>query len=237
MQALHQRKGREQNGLFLVQGAKLVEELLASDLVVRTIHATEEIASRLKNETVQVWPDHALDRMGTLESGNQVVAVVQRPRTGAIGSLEAGELVLALDGIADPGNMGTMLRIADWFGVRRLLCSPDCVEEFNPKCVQASMGSLFRVTVHRGVLSVELDRLRSAGAHLYAASMEGSNVFETPLPRPAVLILGSESHGVSAGVRALGARTIAVPRAGAAESLNVAMAASALCMEFTRRSN
>ncbi|MBK9175430.1 MAG: RNA methyltransferase [Flavobacteriales bacterium] len=235
VRALHQKKQRDEQGAFLVQGPKLVAELLAAGWAVRTIHATAEQAARFVHERIVIHPPHDLDRMGTLESGNQVIAVAEKPRPGPFDPLAEGELVLALDGIADPGNMGTILRIADWFGVKRVLCSNDSVEEFNPKCVQASMGSLFRVLVHRTHLALELDRLRAAGAVLYLASMEGGSVFDTKLKRPAVLILGSESHGPSEAVRALGSRTVAVPRAGHAESLNVAMAASALCMEFLRQ--
>lgn len=235
MRALHQKKHRAEQGLFLVQGPKLVAELLASGWPVRAIHATAASAARIAHERVQVHAAHDIERMGTLESGNQVVAVAEMPRRGAMAPLESGELVLALDGIADPGNLGTLLRIADWFGVRRILCSADCVEEFNPKCVQASMGSLFRVAVHRAALAPELDRLRTEGAALYLATMDGAEAFDAALRRPAVLILGSESHGHSPAVRALQAEAIAVPRAGQAESLNVAMAASALCMEFMRQ--
>ena len=235
VRALHQKKYREEQGAFLVQGPKLVRELLSSGWPVRSVHVVAELASAFRHERQHVWPQHDLDRMGTLESGNQVIAVVERPPATEFVPLASHELVLAFDGIADPGNMGTLLRIADWFGVRRVLCSADCVEEFNPKCVQASMGSLFRVAVHRSELATTLGRLRGEGASLYLASMEGSDVFDTDLRRPAILVLGSESHGPSAAVRALGAKTIAIPQVGQAESLNVAMAASALCMEFFRQ--
>ncbi len=235
VRSLHQKKYRDAEGLFLVQGPKLVAELLASGWPVRTLYATEAMADRMHLRDAVMLPPHELERMGTLESGNAVVAVVQRPAPLPVGAMHADELVLALDGIADPGNLGTVLRIADWFGVRRVLCDRGSVEAFNPKCVQASMGAIFRVTVHYVDLAGEVERLRAAGAALYLASMEGRNVFSEPLKRPAVLVLGSESHGVSAEVRALEARTIAIPRVGAAESLNVAVAASALCMEFTRQ--
>lgn len=235
VRSLHQKKYRDAEGLFLVQGPKLVAELLASGWPVRTLYATAAMAGRLHLRDAVVLPPHELERLGTLESGNAVVAVVPRPAPVPVGALEADELVLALDGIADPGNLGTVLRIADWFGVRRVLCDRGSVEAFNPKCVQASMGAIFRVAVHYVDLAVELERLRADGAALYLASMEGRSVFSEPLKRPAVLVLGSESHGVSAEVRALEARTIAIPRVGGAESLNVAVAASALCMEFTRQ--
>lgn len=235
VRALHQKKNREAEQAFLVQGAKLVAELLASGWPVLSLHAVESVAHRYPADRLTIWPQHELDRMGTLESGNQVVAVAAMPQAREVEAPGPDEFVLALDGVSDPGNMGTLLRIADWFGVRRVLCSVDCVDEFNPKAVQASMGSLFRVAVHRCELAKELDRLRAQGASLYLASMEGRDVLETPLRRPSVLIMGSESHGPSAAVRALAAEVIAIPRAGGAESLNVAMAASAFCMEFLRQ--
>lgn len=235
VRALHQKKNRQEQGLFLVQGPKLVAELLASSFRVIAIHVADGAGQAYPRDLVREHPAHEIGRMGTLESGNSVIAVAEMPADVPIHAIAEDELVIALDGIADPGNMGTLLRIADWFGVRRVLCSADSVEEYNPKCVQASMGSVFRVAVQRCELASELDRLRAEGATLYLASMEGRDVLAERLQRPAVLILGSESHGPSAAVRGVGARTIAVPRVGAAESLNVAMAASALCMEFLRQ--
>ena len=235
VRALHQKKYREEEGVFLVQGAKLVTELLASGWPVEAIHSTAQIAERLQHAHTHVWAAHDMDRMGTLEHGNEVVAVVPFPDRAHFAPLRTDELVIALDGIADPGNMGTLLRIADWFGVQRVVCSMDCVDEFNPKCVQASMGSFLRVEVHRVQLPRMLDELRANGAALYLAAMEGESVFDVQLKRPGVLILGSESHGPSAAVRAVSAKAISIPRVGAAESLNVATAASALCMEFLRQ--
>ncbi len=235
VRSLHQKKVREAEGLFLVQGPKLVGELLASGWPVRSLYATAEMAAQLRLNDAEVLPAHELDRLGTLENGNSVVAVVERPAQNAFAPLGTDELVLALDGVADPGNLGTVLRIADWFGIARVLCDRGSVEVFNPKCVQASMGAVFRVAVHYVDLAEVLERERAAGATLYIASMEGRSAFDLQLRRPAILVLGSESHGVSAAVRALGGETLSVPRVGAAESLNVAMAASALCMEFTRQ--
>jgi len=232
---LHRRRDRQAQGRFLVQGRKLVGELLGSAWPVEALYATQEAADRMRLREAHVLPPHMLERMGTLESGNELVAVVPVPKWPPLGTLRADELVLALDGVADPGNLGTVLRIADWFGIDRVLCSADSVDAFNPKCVQASMGAIFRVQVHAVELAAELERLRAEGAALYLADMDGRSAFELELNRPAVLVLGSESHGLSDGVRALAGTGIAVPRVGAAESLNVAMAAAALCMEFTRQ--
>jgi RNA methyltransferase, TrmH family len=235
VRALQQKKYRDQEGLFIVQGTKLVGELLNSGWRIHSIHATEEAAHALQHPAVEVLPAHEVERLGTLESGNELVAVVHVPERQGNISLANDELALALDGISDPGNLGTILRIADWFGIDNVICTRNSVEVFNPKCVQASMGAIFRVKVHYTELPAELDRLRNVGAIIYLASMEGKDVFDVALKRPAVLVMGSESHGISAEVRMLQAELISIPGAQRSESLNVAMAAAALCMEFSRQ--
>ena len=236
LRELQQKKGREQHGLFLVQGRKLLRELLASPLVVDSIHATEQAARELGLRDAVMHPPHDMERMGTLESGNEVVAVVHIPRNTPPQTPRNGALVLALDGISDPGNLGTLLRIADWFGADHVWCSPDCVEAWSPKCVQASMGSLFRVPVRYGDLPAAILDAIGANAHVYKAEASGESAFSINLARPAVLVLGSESHGLRDAVKNGPGRSIAVPRYGSSESLNVAAAAAALCMEFARRS-
>lgn len=233
LRALHRRKEREERGLFLVQGRKLVTELLASHFVVDSLFATERAAREMGLRDAHVHAEHDLDRMGTFETGNEVVAVVRIPRNEAPRTPQG--LTLALDGISDPGNLGTLLRIADWFGAEQVWCSPDCTEVWNPKCVQASMGSLFRVPVRYGELAPAILEAVGEDVGVFKAEASGEDVFAVPLRRPAVLVLGSESHGLRDAVRNGPGRSIAVPRHGAAESLNVAAAAAALCMEFIRR--
>ncbi|MBK9761378.1 MAG: RNA methyltransferase [Flavobacteriales bacterium] len=234
---MHQRKQREEQGLFLVQGRKLVNELRASSLIIDSYHATSEVAKELGLVDARIHPPHDLERMGTLEQGNEVIAVVRTPAALPPRAPHGHELVLALDGISDPGNLGTLLRIADWFGVEQVWCSLDCVEAYNPKCVQASMGSLFRSSVRYGELPLAIMDAVGANAEVYKAEASGENVFNTELKRPAVLVLGSESHGLRDAVKHGPGRSISVPRFGSAESLNVAAAAAALCMEFARRKN
>lgn len=233
--SLQQKKFRDLHGEFLVQGPKLVGELLASGWPVSFILATAERAERMALERAVVVPLHELERAGTLESGNEVIAVAERPRPQEV--LDAGpdELIIALDGVSDPGNLGTVVRLADWFGLRRVWCNVGSVDAFNPKTVQASMGALFRVQVETVDLPAMLQRQAGAGVAIYQASMEGRSVFKMDLARRAVLVLGSESHGISPGVRAVPGELVGIPGRGGAESLNVAMAASALCMEFQRQ--
>ena len=237
VRSLHHKKYRDREGLFLVQGRKLVEELLASGWPVRGMMATEEAVAGLEvaGLPLQVLPAAELKRLGTLVTGNELVAVVERPDEAPGGAPVAGELVLALDGVSDPGNMGTLLRIADWFGVRRVVCGARCVEVWNPKCVQATMGSLFRVRVEQASLPGLLQEWSTAGTMVYLADMSGTPVHQVALRRPAVLVMGSESHGLSAEVSSVPGTRVSVPGRGGAESLNVAMAASALCMEFLRQ--
>ncbi|MDB4970890.1 MAG: hypothetical protein JWN44_6579 [Myxococcales bacterium] len=239
--ALQQKKYRAESQRFLVQGRKVVAELLASAVRAESVFASEEAAvfiaeaARRKSVSVQVLPQHQLDRIGTLEAGNELVAVAVEPEPLAFRAPAAGELMLALDDVRDPRNMGGLVRIADWFGLSRVICSPDCIDVYNPKVVGSTMGSIFRVEVRRASLADELTRCAAAGAGLFLASMDGASVFEAKLARPSVLVLGNESHGLSETLRALDATVIAVPRIGQAESLNVAMAAAALCSEFVRQ--
>lgn len=240
IRALHLKKVRDDEGRFLVQGRKVVAELLASGLRTEVVFATDEAAEWVRgrfgrNLPVEVGAPHQLERIGTLERGNELVAVAFSPPAVTFRAPGAGELMLALDDIHDPRNMGGLLRIADWFGIRRLLCSPDCIEVHNPKVVQSSMGSVFRVEVRHASLVDELRACAASGAHVYLATMDGPDVYDVELARPAVLVMGSESHGLSDAMRALHAGIVSIPRFGGAESLNVAMAAAALCTEFARR--
>lgn len=241
VRALQQKKHRVATGRFLVQGRKVVAELLASAVRTEALYATAAAAAWIgpaaarRQVPVHELADHELVRLGTLETGNELVAVAVAPAAPPFHTPAAGELVLALDDVRDPRNMGGLLRIADWFGVPRVLCSPDCIEVYNPKVVQSTMGSIFRVPVRHAPLAEELRQCAAAGAHLYLAHMDGTPVFQATLARPAVLVLGNESHGLSEALRALHAEVIAIPRLGQAESLNVAMAAAALCTEFARQ--
>lgn len=234
VKALHRRKEREQQGLFLVQGRKLVAELLASTLDVQQLYATEEVADAMRMAQATVLPAHTLERMGTLQNGNEVVAVVRIPVPEKVQVPGQDEFIMALDGISDPGNLGTLLRIADWFGAKQVWCSGG-VDPYNPKAVQASMGSLFRLPPCLVPdLPEGLAQAASGQVEVYKAEASGTNVFGVTMKKPCVLVLGSESHGLSTGVKAAPGMSVAVPGRGGAESLNVAAAAAALCMELVR---
>jgi TrmH family RNA methyltransferase len=241
VRALQHKKYRQESHRFLVEGRKVVGELLASSVGIESLFASEEAAQWIgaaaarRQVPVQVLAAHQLERLGTFETGNELVAVAVEPAAPAFRAPAEQELMLALDDVRDPRNMGGLLRIADWFGISRILCSPDCMEIYNPKVIHSSMGSIFRVQVRYTPLVEELRQCMSAGARVFVADMDGAPVFQTPLSLPAVLLLGNESHGVSDLLRALDSTVISIPRIGQAESLNVAMAATALCAEFARQ--
>lgn len=235
VRALHQRKVREAEGLFLVQGRKVIAELLASGFKVAELYATEQVAQEMELGGAQHLPAHHLERMGTFEHGNEVVAVVRKPAPPVLQQPGQGRFMLAVDDVSDPGNLGTLLRIADWFGAQQLWCSMESVEVFNPKCVQASMGSIFRVPVVYTHLPEALRQAAEGGVHIYKAEASGVDVLTVKLARPAVLVMGSESHGLSQGVLDAPGSSIAIPAFGGAESLNVSAAAAALCMELARQ--
>ncbi len=241
VRALQQKKFRAETKRFLAEGRKVVAELLSSPLRTESLYASEDAAAFIRGAAaerkvpVHVLAGHELDKLGTFESGNDLIAVVVQPEPPVFRAPAAGELMLALDGVRDPRNMGGLLRIADWFGVTQVLCSRECMEIYNPKVVGSAMGSLFRVAARYVDLAEELSRCAAGGASVYLAATEGVPVFDVKLARPAVLVLGSESHGLSRALGVVKSTLVAVPRIGHADSLNVAMAAAALCTEFVRQ--
>ena len=225
IRALGQKKFRDERGLFVVEGEKLVEEALRSGFDVVGHYRMEEIG------------EETMARISQLTHPSPVLAVVRQPEQPALPSVGPDELVLALDGIRDPGNLGTILRIADWFGIRHVLASADTVELYNPKVVQATMGAVFRVQVYYGDLVRSFASLRMTA--VYGTFLEGDPIYETPLAKGGILVMGSEANGISPEVAAAVTQKLYIPPypAGArtSESLNVAVATAIACSEFRRR--
>ncbi len=231
--ALRRKPGRDDRRRFLVEGPKLVAELLASGWAVERIVAVAAWAEgRDLPCPLHVVPDAELERVSAMETPNQVLAVACMPAATPPPVAPAG-LLLALDGIQDPGNLGTILRTADWFAVEGIVCSPDCADRFNPKVVQASMGAVFRVPLAVAPLAPWLGGLPAA-VDIAGAFLDGENAYATAHPAPAVLVLGSEGRGISEPVAARIRRRITIPRPGRGESLNAAIAAALLCAEWRR---
>jgi TrmH family RNA methyltransferase len=245
IRSLHQAKYRRQHGLFLAEGPKVVGELLQSGFRVRTICATTTWIGQANqkfpnNPEILSVTQKELERISTLQSPQEVVALVEMKEATAMQLPADDELVLVLDGIRDPGNLGTIIRTADWFGIPAVICSPDCVDVYNPKVVQASMGSIARVEVTYRQLE-EVLKSKPGKVNVYGAVLDGNNLYEQKIEKGGYLVIGSESHGISPATRPFVTHPLRIPAYNkttgvAAESLNASMAAAIFCAEFRRRS-
>jgi len=231
---LKQKKYRQQDGFFVVEGVKTIQELLQSHFKLDALYTTESFNSDanndFKNEILISEAD--LNRISFLTTPNIALAVFKMPNPKPI---ENKGLIVALDAVRDPGNLGTIIRLCDWFGVKELVCSNETVDCFNPKVVQSTMGSISRVNVSYVNLS---DFLKEANLPVFGAFMEGETVYSKQLPENGILVMGNEANGVSKTIEALVTDKIAIPRFGdlqATESLNVATATAILLSEFRRR--
>lgn len=223
IRSLREKKFRDELGLFTVEGEKSVAEALASSFEVVRVLRAEDIGAA------------AMERISQCATPSPVLAVVRMPKEDMPAELPGG-LALALDSVRDPGNFGTILRIADWFGVSRVFASPDSVETFNPKTVQASMGSVFRVKVSRCDIAALCTEFSSAGRRVYGTVLDGENIYSTQLAADGLVVMGNESNGISAEVaRRLDSRLRIPSFGGGAESLNVAVATAVTLSEFRRR--
>ncbi len=231
IKSLDQKKQRNLQQLFIAEGKKVVAELLASSFVLKNLFVTVKNEDLFKGVDIQVVDELELKKISSLKSPNGVLALFEIPMQKAV--LDKG-LIVALDTINDPGNLGTIIRLCDWFGVEQLVCSENTVDCYNTKVVQASMGSLSRVNI----FYTELDSYLSASKMTkFCADMEGENVYTTNLPAEGILVLGNEANGVSDKVNDLCSRKVKIPRFGnirETESLNVATAAAILLSEFKR---
>ena len=232
---LHQKKYREEKQLFIAEGPKMVNELVKSKYLVKEVFATKEFKVQSSKFKVREISEKELTQISALTTPNQVLGVFEIPVTKLnIESLKQ-ELVLALDDIRDPGNLGTIIRIADWFGIKNILCSEGCVDLFNPKVVQATMGSIARVTVHYDNPETTLSVLKKSMA-IYGAAMDGENIYTQELPSCGIILIGNESKGISENLLQLVSQKISIPNfSSGAESLNAAIAAAVICSEFRRR--
>lgn len=236
IRSLSDKRGRLAHGLFVAEGAKLVGELICSGLCVERVVAVPEFSEAFPSAEVITPAEMA--RISALKTPTGVLALVRIPvhRLDVAGACRG--LCLALDGVQDPGNLGTILRVADWFGIRDVICSPDSADCFNPKVVQATMGAIARVRVHYRPLE-EFLRTAGAAAPLYGTFLDGEKIYDAELSAGGVIVLGSEGRGISPEAERLISRRLFIPpyppgKPGG-ESLNVATAAAIVCAEFRRR--
>lgn len=231
--SLSQKKYRIKHQLFIAEGVKVVEEILDANYKVHLLFCTNDFICNVEKNKVIVVSEKELKKISKLKTPNKVFAIFEFP---AATSLKENGLILALDAINDPGNLGTIIRLCDWFGVTQLVCSLDTVDAFNQKVVQASMGSVTRVSI---VYTDLHPYIKATKLPVFIADMEGSNVYTSSLPKEAVLIMGNEANGISDSIRNLVPHKISIPRFGElqeTESLNVATATAILLSEFKRSS-
>jgi len=230
IQSLCHKKQRNETGLFIVEGVKLVDELLKSNFKVVKLYALSSwLQQNIQYQfiTTEVEP-FELEKISTLQTPQQVIAIVQQANTNAISSEWSG-ITLCLDGIQDPGNLGTIIRIADWFGIQQIICSDNTVEIYNPKVIQSTMGSFLRVRVMYTNLYTFLTETKLP---IYGALLQGKNVFEIEKPSQAILVIGSEGKGISPEILPFIQHPITIPKKGGAESLNAAVATGILAAFF-----
>ena len=230
IRSLHQKKTRDELGFFIVEGEKMVNEALiyAKDFIELLVYTNEFNFEAISCESYEITAKE-LNQISLLTTPNKVLAVVRKIKTNS--AIQKDNLIIALDGIQDPGNLGTIMRIADWYGISDIICSKTTVDWYNPKVVQSSMGAIFRVNMH----TVELrDWLMNCELNIYGALLEGKNIYQETLPEKGVLVLGNEGNGISQELLPLITDAISIPRFGGAESLNVSVAAAILVSEFKR---
>lgn len=230
VRSLQQKKFRQESGMFVTEGKKMVEELLRSDFEIISIYSSHVADTPTPHTKIIRTKESDLVRMSSLSTSPGVLAVVKQKTWGPLNKL--GGLSLVLDGISDPGNMGTIIRTAEWFGVEQILCSENCVELYNPKVVQATMGSLFRMRVVYGRLYQLLKPYLDTGTKMFAATLDGKSVSEIEKKFPLVLAIGSESSGLSDEVLQLATTKISIAGKGKAESLNAAVAAGVMMQQL-----
>lgn len=233
---LHQKKYREQEGLFIAEGPKVVSDLLASKFRAKEVYAVQEFLnnaaiSRISGLKPNEVTQKELESISALSAPNQVLAVFEIKAKEPDMKVLAQELVLVLDDIRDPGNLGTIIRIADWFGIGQIICSESCVDVFNPKVIQATMGSIARVDVcYR-----DLDLLLKEFHPVYGAVLGGDNIYTRKLTGKGAILIGNESNGISEKLRKHITHKISIPKfSPGADSLNAAVAAAIICSEFKR---
>ena len=229
--SLSQKKYRQKHDLFIAEGVKVLNELLNSTFEIETLFCTNDFETAISENKIVRISETELKRVSTLKSPNKALGIFKIPKGKAV---QNSGLTIALDAINDPGNLGTIIRLCDWFGVTQLVCSKDTVDCYNQKVVQASMGSLTRVSIHYTDLE---NYITKSNLDTYIADMDGENVYKMKLPKEGILIMGNEANGVSEEIKSLLQHKISVPRFGETqetESLNVATATAILLSEFKR---
>ncbi len=229
--SLQQKKYRQSNQLFIAEGVKVIQELLESNFVLEHLYCTSPLFKSVAESKKTLISEEELKKLSSLSTANNCLALFKIPNNQP---LQTNAIIVALDDIRDPGNMGTIIRLCDWFGIHQIVCSNETVDVYNPKVVQATMGSISRVNV----TYLDLPKyLKEVKAPVFGTFMDGKNIYKEQLPKEGVLIFGNEANGISEEVELLVKTKLAIPRFGAlqkTESLNVATATAIFLSEFKR---
>ena len=237
LKSLQQKKFRSEHGLFIVEGHKSITEFINSTYPVDTVYYTPSFGSKMLKLSQKINSCEIsvaeLEKVSSLKTPQDALALVKIPEWPDLqhGQLK-GKFSLVLDGIQDPGNMGTIIRIADWFGIGHIICSEETVDAYNPKVVQASMGSLARVKVHYISLTEFLPEIQLPK---FGALLDGANIYNTDFGGEGLIVMGNESNGLRPEIQKMVNKAVTIPRIGKAESLNVAIATALFCSEITRK--
>ncbi len=233
IQSLHQKKYRKQHGLFVAEGKKTIKELLDAGMILSMLYTTEMVFEVEDQQKIVLVTPQELKQISFLTTPQLALAVFEIPQTS---QPAMDGLVLALDDVRDPGNLGTIIRLCDWFGIATLICSKATVDCYNPKVVQATMGSITRVQIHYVDLEPFL-KDNEAQFPIYGTFMNGSTIYQESLSQKGILVMGNEANGISPAIEALVHKRLTIPRFGVnqeTESLNVATATAIVLNEFRR---
>ena len=235
VRSLGDKRQRDSEHLFIAEGEKLVEEIRSSSLVIRRIYTTRhDVVGR----DIEHIDRSTMERITQLKTATDYLAIVEQPRH-KLPATDGKALRLALDGVQNPGNLGTIIRLADWFGVEDIICSAECADCYNPKVVQATMGAILRVKVHYvDDLAAYLRTAADQGSPIYGTLLDGENIYHTELDNHGIIVMGNEGRGLSEACRKTLSHKLYIPPYPAdrptSESLNVAMATGIVLAEFRR---
>lgn len=236
IKSLHQKKYRKENGIFIIEGIKSIAEFIQSSYQVHSIYYLAQYQSLLPElpANIKLFEVNSteLDKISTLQTPQGILALVHLPKNPILDTKQLkNNFSLVLDGIQDPGNLGTIIRTADWFGFKQIICSLNTVEVYNPKTVQATMGSLSRMEIYYQDLS---PLLSVPPVPVFGAVLNGKSMYDVDWGTEGLVILGNEGQGISPEIMDLITVPVTIPRIGGAESLNVAVCAAILCADISR---
>lgn len=244
--SLQKKKVRDEEKLFIIEGDKIVREFLTSGVAIKSLIAKPEFINSIPGEVLSKVPEvedvsyDELKAISTLKTPHNALAIIRMPDCDLNLNEVFKELCVALDFVQDPGNLGTIIRAAGWFGIKNIICSPDCVDVYNPKVIQASMGALLHVNIFYSDLKKFLSATEQNNISVFGTLLEGESIYSHKLADKGIILLGNESKGISSELLPFITDKIMIPKFSAGkhgiDSLNVGMAASVVFSEFSRRS-